>query len=93
MEEKLEGKDLEANVSFAFVLNGHIGDFFKLRHFIVEQVKQSRVVYQTFSRNPLFLVGWNDLTEEKKSKMKEVKEVKKNEQKDKEPEKRRIPKR
>lgn len=73
MEEKLEDKDLAAYVSFAFVLNGQIGDFFKLRHFIAEALKNSRVIYHTFSRNPLFLVGWNDLCEEKKAKIKEVK--------------------
>jgi hypothetical protein len=73
MEEVLKDKDLEAHVSFAFVLNGQIGDFFKLRHFVAEQLNQSRLIYQTFSRNPLFLVGWNDLSEEKKMKIKEVK--------------------
>ena len=79
MEEKLQDKDLEAYVSYAFVLNGQIGDFFRLRHFIAEQISNSRVIYHTFSRNPLFLVGWNDLSEEKKSK---IKEVKKNERKE-----------
>lgn len=97
MEEILENKDLEAYVSFGFVLNGQIGDLFKLRHFIngtlqtrVLQelsptitlsdktlkslvISQSRVIYHTFSRNPLFLVGYNDLSEEKKNKLKEVK--------------------
>jgi len=72
MENKLKGKDLEAYVSFGFVLNGQIGDFFKLRHFVEEQLGKSRLVYHTFSRNPLFLVNWNDLSEEKKATIKEV---------------------
>ena len=71
MEKQLEKKDLEAYVSFGFILNGQIGDFFKLRHFIQDEVKKSRVIYHTFSRNPLFLVNWNDLSEEKKTKIKE----------------------
>jgi len=53
-------------------LNGQIGDFFKLRHFVQEQLGKSRLIYHTFSQNPLFLVNWNDLSEEKKVKIKEV---------------------
>lgn len=71
MEKKLEEKDLEAYVSFGFVLNGQIGDFFKLRHFVQDQLQKSRLVYHTFSRNPLFLVNWNDLSQEKQDKIKE----------------------
>ena len=71
MEKELKDKDLEAYVSFAFVLNGQIGDFFKLRHFVEDNLKNSRVIYHTFSRNPLFVTNWNDLSEEKKAKIKE----------------------
>jgi len=71
MEKKLEERDLEAYVSYGFVLNGQIGDFFKLRHFVQEQLKKSRLVYHTFSRNPLFLVNWNDLNDQKQGKIKE----------------------
>jgi hypothetical protein len=72
MERQLKGKDLEAYMSFGFVVNGQIGDFFKLRHFVEEQLAKSRLIYQTLSKNPLFLVNWNDLSEEKKATIKEV---------------------
>lgn len=52
-------------MSYGFVFYGPIGEFFKMRRLIGDELKDSRLVFQTFSRNPQFLVPWNDLTKEK----------------------------
>ena len=71
---RIEPKDLEAQVSYCFVLDGHIGDFFKLRQYIAENLKQSRLVFNQFSRNAYFAVHWHDLSQEKQLNIKQAKE-------------------
>jgi hypothetical protein len=71
---KVEPKDLEAQVSFCFVLDGHIGDFFKLRQYIVAELKKSRLIFNQFSRNAYFAVHWHDLSPEKQLSIKRAKE-------------------
>jgi hypothetical protein len=77
MENSLNGKDLEAKVSYGFVFDGYIGDFFKLRKYVEEEVKNSRVVFSQFGKNAYFLVNWNDLSPEKQLRIKKEKEKKK----------------
>jgi len=77
MEKSLQDKDLEAKVSYGFVFDGYIGDFFKIRKYAETELANSRVVFSQFGKNAYFLVNYNDLSEEKKLKIKRDKEKKK----------------
>ncbi len=69
----LQDKDLEAKVSFCFIFEGFIGDFFKARKMLEENLKNSRRIFGQFGSQPYFAANWWDLTQEKQSKIREGK--------------------
>jgi len=55
MEKVLE-KNKDVIVNFGLIACGKLGEIEKLQHFIMENLKDFKVVYQTVSAKRLFLV-------------------------------------
>ena len=63
--EKLNDSDLEVRLSGAFILRSQFGSLVALRGEL-ERLLGGDLIYHTISSQPLYMVHWNDLSEEKK---------------------------
>jgi hypothetical protein len=76
-QDHIERGDLEMMVSIAPVIYTTLGSALHFKKAIVDLFGDN-VIYKTISPTPLFVVGYNDLSEEKKRKLGERRNVKNN---------------
>lgn len=67
-EAQVKRQDLQAKLSIGVVINSQFGSLIQLRE-AISNLFTDDFVYCTISGEPLYLVHYNDLSEEKKQKV------------------------
>lgn len=68
-QDQIEKGDLDLRLSGAFIINAQLGSLIALRS-EMQKLFGRDIIFYTLSSQLLYVVSWNDLSEEKKSRMK-----------------------